>query len=182
MTDTTTATTALEVLRDALEATAYASMSCTRAALTDATEADLPRLVEVLADAEALAQSAFEVRDSARLAVLQLVPNYGTTEIPGVGVIERRSGSTRKNWDHDRVRSLVVTRTLERLTNDDGEIRNGPGAVAMAVADALAETGAVAYWRVGALKEWGINADALCTKESGPDRLTFTPIGGGDRG
>lgn len=171
-------TTALSLLRDAVEAAAQASVACQRDTLTVEAGHDLARLVAVLADATELAGYAQEVRSSAQAAVLQLLPDYGAVTVEGVGTVTRRSGTQRKAWDHDRIRSLILARTLDRLTNDDGEIRHGPGTVAEAVADAFAEAAGVGYWRVTALRELGVNPDAVCTKESGPDRVEFQPEGG----
>lgn len=166
---------ALSLLRDALEAGAAASMACSRDNLLDATGSDLAALVKVLADAHDLATYATDVRASAQQAVLALLPDYNSVAVEGVGTVTRRSGTQRKNWDTDRLRSLLVTLTLDNLTNDDGEIRHNPATVAQAVADAIAECAAVGYRRVGRLKEYGVNADAFCTTERGADRVEFMP-------
>lgn len=170
---------ALTLLRDALEAAAAASMGCTRNNLLDATGNQLDDLVRVLADASALADRALEVRASAQAAVLALLPGYSSHSVDGVGTVTRRSGTVRKTWDHDRVRSLLVTKALDNLTNEDGEVRHNPATIAKAVEDALAECGHVDYWRAGKLSEFGIDADSFCTSEKGAARVEFMPASGG---
>jgi hypothetical protein len=168
---------AVQLLRDAVAAATAASMACSRTQLMDAADG-ITDAAEILSLAHQLLARATEVRASADQAVLLHLPSYGSVEVDGVGTITRRSSSDRKRWDHDRVRSLVLQRTLDRLGSDGGEIRRPPGIVAQEVADAIADAAGIAYWRVGALKALGLNPDALCDVESGPDRVEFSPIGG----
>lgn len=82
-------------------------------------------------------------------------------EIPGVGTMQVRKGSTRKAWDHDGLAKAVISTRLAAT----GEVPDP-----FEVRDWITEAASFSYWRVGILRELGIDASDYC--ESTPGRAT----------
>ena len=77
-------------------------------------------------------------------------------EVDGVGVVERRSGSTRKSWQsEDLLRELVQACST---VDANGEMHTDPEAL-LAVLKAAVPFTASLGWRVGALRDLGLDPD-----------------------
>tara|TARA_B100000029_G_scaffold516042_1_gene626373 strand:- start:6179 stop:6670 length:492 start_codon:yes stop_codon:yes gene_type:complete len=73
--------------------------------------------------------------------------------------LETKTGAPRKQWDHERLVSLVAQRIADTAIDmDTGEVTKSPQ-------DMIAELmkyAAPSYWRVSALRDLGIDADDYC--------------------
>jgi hypothetical protein len=79
-------------------------------------------------------------------------------------VLERRSGTVRKAWDHPLVAS-VLTR-LATVDKDSGEVLM-KAEDAQRVTDEILACAGIGYWRTGALRDRGVDPDQYCTTEKG---------------
>ena len=102
-----------------------------------------------------------EVSDMLEQAKATLVDSMGTTpEIVSHGItFEKKVGAARKTWDHKSLGDVVAQRIVDMSVDmETGEVITSPLDMVKQVLD---YTG-VSYWRVGELKNIGINADAYC--------------------
>jgi hypothetical protein len=79
-------------------------------------------------------------------------------------VLERKSGTVRKAWDHPLLASLVARRAT--FDAETGEVLIKPED-AQRVIDELLTVGHIDYWRAGALRERGIDPDQYCETQKG---------------
>jgi hypothetical protein len=78
--------------------------------------------------------------------------------IPGA-TIEKKLGSSRRSWQHDKLRRTVIDRLLQlSIDEETGEVTASPGQIA----EQVLEYAHTDYWRVGKLDSIGINADLYC--------------------
>jgi hypothetical protein len=89
-------------------------------------------------------------------------------EVPEIGVFERRTASSRKQWQHDDLRREVV-KHAERIVTEDGEIESEAEAQIRTLFDCMAPS----YWRVGALRTLGIDAGEYCETTWGRQTVQF---------
>jgi hypothetical protein len=89
-------------------------------------------------------------------------------EIPEIGVFERRTAVSRKQWDHDSLRREVVKNT-ERIVTEDGEIESE----AEAQVRTLFECMSPGYWRLGALRGIGVDPSDYCETVWGRQTVQF---------
>lgn len=74
-------------------------------------------------------------------------------------VIEKKMGSDRKQWQHDRLANEVLRRLNEMSVDmDTGEVLMTSQEIAAKLLDFLQPS----YWRVKELSKLGINADQYC--------------------
>jgi hypothetical protein len=88
-------------------------------------------------------------------------------ELPGL-FAERKGGKKRTQWQDRDLASAVVTRYL--TDPDTGEVMGEDTdayEAARDVTDLILRLAGVSYWRVTALRDYGINADDYCTSERG---------------
>jgi hypothetical protein len=135
------------------------------------------KLVALMATAEELATELYAIRSE--IASLKLreqdvedrlaaeMPEK-RLEIPEIGVFERRTAVSRKQWQHDDLRREVIKHT-ERIVTEDGEIESE----AEAQVRTLFECMAPSYWRVGALKSLGIDPSDYCETAWGRQTVQF---------
>ncbi|MGH3735849.1 MAG: hypothetical protein ACRDT6_09550 [Micromonosporaceae bacterium] len=88
------------------------------------------------------------------------------TEVPGVGVVETKRGTDRKQWDHQALAKAWLEAYLSTL---GGEIPKP-----WDVRDALLDVAALAYWRAGALRKLAIDPDEYCEAIPGHTRVIIT--------
>jgi hypothetical protein len=73
--------------------------------------------------------------------------------------LETKTGQPRKKWDHKGLAALVASRINDRsIDMETGELLKTPQEQIIE----LLEYASASYWRVGALKELGIDVDAYC--------------------
>ncbi len=73
--------------------------------------------------------------------------------------LETKTGQPRKKWDHKALAALVASRINDRsIDMDTGELLKTPQEQIIE----LLEYASASYWRVGALKELGIDVDEYC--------------------
>jgi hypothetical protein len=89
-------------------------------------------------------------------------------EVPSLGVFERHTSSSRKQWQHDDLRREVV-KHAERIVTEDGEIESEAEAHVRTLFDCMAPS----YWRVGALRGLGIDASEYCETTWGRQTVQF---------
>jgi hypothetical protein len=84
----------------------------------------------------------------------------GDVPVPGVGVVAVHRARNRKQWDHEGLAGHVLDRHLS--DRGDGELPTP-----WEVRDWLMEAAAIGYWRVGVLKQLGLDADDFCDSTPG---------------
>lgn len=151
---------------------------------------DLELLARVTADSDltsdtdevaTLAQrlhTAKQITDHARAVQAQIEQKLadvlkgqrGPVEIPGVGTVERKAGTVRKQWDHTRLAPLVAVKALEAA---QGEIDKP---LAEWVAERIIEAAGINYWRVGVLKTLGLKAGDYCDESLGNPTVILRPV------
>ena len=73
--------------------------------------------------------------------------------------IETKTGAPRKKWDHDMLAVLVAKKITDTAIDmDTGEVTKTPQQMIRELLDYAAPS----YWRVGALRELGIDPDEYC--------------------
>ena len=95
--------------------------------------------------------------------------------VEGVGTVERKAKITRRNWDSEELLRKIVMGAL--IDPDTGEIPSSPveavDKVMGEVRACVPFTGSTG-WRVGALKERGIDPDEWCEENSDGYSIQFT--------
>ena len=113
-----------------------------------------------------LAELLYALRDVAaavghvrKLAEAELIRLGENVDHPVYGLFEIRRAKSRKAWDHSLVAWKVAAEAINRREpNDDGEIEPAEHAAVAAVLDAAG----IGYWRVGVLRDLGLDPDAYC--------------------
>jgi len=134
--------------------------------------ADLPGLAALLAAVRRARATLAFLESEVETAVAGLMASNVVT-IPEVGVLERRGGRKRTEWDHARLASLLAVRVADqrRVDPDTGEILpRPPGRLAQDVVDELLACAGVSYWKVGELRARKVDPADFC--EEGPGRQT----------
>lgn len=166
------------------------SVAATLAALTLAVEAvDTTTLAHI--DADGSAETALcllgKVRtDRIRLAQVEAsieaeavrrmrAKHLDRFELPGIGLFERHSGNSRKEWDHAGVAGRVV-QTLLVDPNTGEPAPDEYKDFAYLLRDRLLEA-ARPEWRVTALRTLGIDPSDFCTTTPGRSSIQFTAAG-----
>lgn len=94
-------------------------------------------------------------------------------EVPGLGVFERRTSVSRKSWDHPRLLAVVAKEALDKRVVDEqtGELQEAPDE---AIVRVIHKAAAINYWRVGELRQMGLDPDTYCDTEYGAPGIKFT--------
>jgi hypothetical protein len=103
-------------------------------------------------------------------ALVRAMPHRKMT-IEGIGVLEKTTETTRKEWDHPLVASRVANTVTDTWKHSTGEVLDGD-LVAMflkAFSDA-----ARMEWRVTALRDMGIDPDKYCQTTYGSQKVRIT--------
>lgn len=113
---------------------------------------DAESLEDLVAGWDLVKQLASELRTLGSRIEAELAARMESkrVELPGVGVLERHWAPARTKWDDPLVAAAVVDAAMEHQVHPK---------------DALLRCAAVSYWRVGALKELGLDADRYRTTE-----------------
>lgn len=131
---------------------------------------DLPlaELVAWYVAVDSLAKDVATFKDGISQALYEAMPT-STMVVEGVGVLERKSGAKRKNYDGALLLSNLASRLSDEAINlrgPDGETPPLAAVVEMTANTVAAATGATAPsfagWRSGKLKELGINPNDYC--------------------
>jgi hypothetical protein len=164
-----TAIDPVDTLVDFVEVSA-ASLTAHSAGLAGA--ADLPGLAALLASVRRARATLAFLESEVETAVAALMGS-NVVVIPEVGVLERRGGKKRTEWDHARLASLLAVRVADqrRVDPETGEILpRPPGRLAQDVVDELLACAGVSYWKVGELRARKVDPADFC--EEGPGRQT----------
>lgn len=125
---------------------------------------DLESLVTALVRLHAIKADLDIVYRTLSHAVSEAMGAREEFSIPGA-TIEKKLGSSRKAWQHDKLKATVIERLLQlSIDEETGEVTASPGQIA----EKLLEYAHTDYWRVGKLDSIGINADLYC--ESGDSK------------
>lgn len=134
--------------------------------------ADLPGLAEILRSVRRARATLAFLESEVETMVAGLMSS-NVVVIPEVGVLERRGGKKRTEWDHARLASLLAVRVADqrRVDPETGEILpRPPGRLAQDVVDELLACAGVSYWKVGELRARKVDPADFC--EEGPSRQT----------
>ena len=88
--------------------------------------------------------------------IFELMPKK-EMDFGGIGRVTRAKSNNRK-WDHDSLIPVIVARALDdrKIDKETGEVFERE---ASAVARVMAACAGIGYWRLTALKEYGIDPD-----------------------
>lgn len=106
------------------------------------------------------------VCDSMMQAVMNAMGEQTEMVIDGK-VLTKSEKASRKTWEHDRLRDVVLRRLKQEAMTDDGELLLTPDEAI----DRLLQVAHIDYWRVKELNEFGINADQFSTLVPGEETL-----------
>lgn len=161
---------------------AVESVSLLRAAIIDmmdsarqmAEAGDWESLMTGLAPLQSILADMRMLENQVKQHILETMPSKRVS-VSGVGTAERMKRVTRKNWDSEELLRFVVLGAL--VDQETGEIPADP---VVAVDRVLSEvracvpfTGSTS-WRVGALKDRGIDPDEWCDQNLEDYSLKFT--------
>jgi len=128
----------------------------------------IQELIESTADEQLLCKTLVALTDiESNLKLVKQDLVHAVTKILESGVpvdidgrmVEKKTGSPRKSWDHTGLKSVVLQRLMSlSLDEETGEITLSP---AEAV-EKLLEYAHIDYWRVTELQKLDINADNYC--------------------
>lgn len=99
------------------------------------------------------------------MAEVMRTEGFKRRHVDGIGTLEHRRGTIRKQWEHDALCRKAVTVAMER-----GEVEHPHD-----VAELILRLAGFSYWRVGALKPFGLDPDEYCHTEPGRDTVVITP-------
>lgn len=138
-------------------------------------DTELVDLARTLTHLDSEMKALREQRDHIIAALAAAMPSK-VVELPGVGVLERRGGRTRKAWDHEMLMRLVLARSRDerRCDPETGEFEDA-GEAAVRV---LAECAHVDYWRSTALRQRGVDPDEYAESTPAPPSVIFRPAEG----
>ena len=83
-----------------------------------------------------------------------------------------------RRWDHDEAIKHVVARALDERQVDEATGEVEPSWVT--VSRAVKECAGIGYWRVGALRQRGLDPDEFAEVTSRTPSVRVVPIGGSD--
>jgi len=104
------------------------------------------------------------------VVALMEAENAWQTELPGVGVVVRHSGKTRKGWDHDRVWSDVgrAVRECPKSCPLRRDVATGELATDTEHLQAHIRAAAgIAYWKKGGMGPLGLDLGDYSTYQAG---------------
>ena len=121
----------------------------------------LDQLVENLLETRERIQ---QLRDHERFLIEEIhdtAPQRKTETVFGLVEVSKRRN---RKWDHEEATKHVVARALDErhVDPDTGEVEPGWAAVARA----LRECAGISYWRVGALRDRGLDPDEFAETTS----------------
>ena len=153
---------AVQTLREQIAAADTQRQALVEAGDLDALAAGLAQLRQITADMRLLAQA---VEDD----VVSLMPDKRYT-LQGVGTLERRKGTDRRQWDSlELARLLVLAELVDPATGEidrTGDPVEVVGRVVAALVACAPFTSSMG-WRVTALRDRGINPDEWATTTPG---------------
>jgi hypothetical protein len=126
---------------------------------------DLGGLARIVTALTGVLGAARDVKDLVEQHTIRVMPDRQAV-VDGF-VLERKSGTTRKDWDHTAVASKVAARAC---CNEDGEIVFGLE-IGQRIADEILATAGIGYWRVSALRNRGIDPGQYCEETKGRPSL-----------
>ncbi|MGH9002123.1 MAG: hypothetical protein ACRDYV_03240 [Acidimicrobiia bacterium] len=139
--------------------------------------ADVPGLAALLA-AVRRGRATLALLESEIETLLAGLMSSNVVVVDGVGVLERRGGRKRSNWDHARLASMLAARVADqrRVDPDTGEIlARPPGRLAQDVVDELLTCAGVSYWKVGELRARSVDPSSFCEEEPGRASVMVRP-------
>jgi len=92
--------------------------------------------------------------------------------VEGIGEIERQGGTDRSAWDHDRLFQIALARGRDdpaRYDLETGEMLIPEGEAVLAEIRAMA--GTPGYWKVGALRDRGLDPADYCNEKDARRRV-----------
>lgn len=143
------------------------------ALLTDTAERaeknDLPAIAATLADLREIRRELTAAEQDIEAMVVAAMGSEWQAEIPGVGVLVRHSGKTRKGWDHDRLWSDVARAVRE--CPKACPMRRGEGGEILGDAEHLAAhvraCAGISYWKRGGMAPIGLDIGDYSTYSEG---------------
>lgn len=107
-----------------------------------------------------------QLEREARQALARIMPAK-QVEVDGLGVVERRRGSTRKAWDSDGLLEQLKRRAFAETEGDKAAALDVLEAKLRACVPFTASLG----WRAGALRAEGLDPDEWCEASHHPDTV-----------
>jgi hypothetical protein len=127
---------------------------------------DLGALARLIVGVGGIVNAAKDVKDLLEQHTIRTMPDRQAV-VDGF-VLERKSGTVRKAWDHPLLASVIARGAS--VDRESGEILMKPED-AQRVMDEFLTCAGVGYWRTGPLRDRGIDPDTYCEKETGRPSL-----------
>lgn len=113
------------------------------------------------------------IEQQAKRGIADTMPERKVT-VEGVGTVERKAKITRKGWDSDELLRKIIAGAI--LDEETGELPESPMVAADLILQELRAvlpiTGSLG-WRVGALRDRGIDPDEWCTEDRDGYTISF---------
>ena len=138
----------------------------------DLDQYSLEDLVKLLIQGREMTRVIRDITSRIEQATVRAMPHRKMT-LEGIGVVEKTTETTRKEWDHPMVAGQVVLRATDAWTQETGEIVSNE--LAGRLLDAMM-TAARMEWRVTALKEMGIDPEQYCETTYGSQKVRVTKV------
>ena len=124
----------------------------------DATPADIAHILAGVRDIKAQAGEVYAQVEQLLLSVM----GEKRLEVEGLGVVESKRKTSRKEWDNDGLWRVIVARALDerRLDEESGEYEPAHEAVARVLGECARPS-----WRVTPLRARGVQIDEWCIEE-----------------
>lgn len=133
-------------------------------------DVDPAALAAVLASLKGF-KSTMKLMEDETSKALSTVTSDGATVEAGPVYLERRDSKPKKTWKHDQLKSIVIEKVIARHTDEESGTVDTPTSVL--IQEAFQYAG-ISYWKVGALKEIGINANDYC--QHGEAKASFSVV------
>jgi hypothetical protein len=133
-------------------------------------DSDIEELARIHYDLQRWRRALTKVAANVEERLAEVMPDK-LLELPGLPVMERRRGSTRKQWDSDAVLSRVVRHSLD--PEGTGEYPTDPLEAVDRVVTGIKAAAPITPsmgWRVTALRGF-LDVDEFCSTEPGPIRV-----------
>lgn len=139
-------------------------------------DVDPEALACILARTKAIKSSITLMETEASKALSTIVSDGGIVEADNVQ-LERRDAKSKKTWKHDQLKSIVTEKVIARHTDpEDGTITTP---ISVLIQEAFSYAG-IGYWKLGQLKEIGINGNSYCTTGEAKPKFNVVSQGPAD--
>ena len=133
-------------------------------------DVDPAALATILASLKGL-KGTMKLMEDETSKALSTVTSDGATVEAGPVYLERRDSKPKKTWKHDQLKAIIIEKIIARHTDEESGAVDTP--ISVLIQEAFGYAG-ISYWKVGVLKEIGINANDYC--QHGEAKANFSVV------